>query len=69
MKYSFRNMSLQVNHSEQNTNDADGCIKRWLGILKKNHNFWKISEKMHSKCFPLDDGIFYIIMKVTGLRN
>lgn len=68
MKYSFRSMSLQVNHSEQNTNDADGCIKRWLGILKKKSQFLKDLRKMHSKCFPLDDGIFYIIMKVTGLR-
>lgn len=66
MKYSFRNMSLQVNHSEQNTNDADGCIKRWLGILKKKIT---IFERFQKKCFLLDDGIFYIIMKVTGLRN
>lgn len=40
-KYSFRNMSLQVNQSEQNTNDADGSIKRWLGILDKYNIFWK----------------------------
>lgn len=45
MKYSFRNMSLQVNHSEQNTNDADGCIKRWLGILKKKSQFLKDFRK------------------------
>lgn len=45
MKYSFRNMSLQVNQSEQNTNDADGCIKRWLGILKKKSQILKDFRK------------------------
>lgn len=64
-------ISLQVYQSEQNTNDADDCIKRRLGNLNKNHNFLKtaISEKKKSRCFPLDDGICYIIMKVTSLRN
>lgn len=46
-------ISLQVYQSEQNTNDADDCIKRRLGNLNKNHNFLKtaISEKNNLDVF------------------